>query len=730
MKRHLKILSLITISINICLLFFAKAVTFAASGDEVRAAKKIISVVYDDSGSMAGERWVYANYAMQALTALLNEQDELYITYMSQPEKSVPVKIDNIEGAVKDIREWSQSGGTPGEALDTAKEVLDGITESDVSTQFWLVIMTDGAISMDSDLQNKMDSFKGVAMSNGDSLKVVYLGMGDSAEPVKAYEDGGLYSYMSQDNGTITDTMGEVANLVSGRTTADQVTQEDDYTVSFQSSLPLYSISVLSQQSAAAVKSAKSDEETLNIKRNIALDAKEPFQGTDFTLYGNAAVINKEDFSGTGQVIPKGTYTITFSEKVDINSLVVQYEPAIGLKAVITRSGIVIDDISVLGSGDKVDIAIRPVVPGTDDAIDVKDLPDQVSWRIEYEVDGTMVESADGVQLTDVMIQEGGNIVRGIMQIPGYAPSVREIGFDITEIVYNLGIDAEQPEPLTYLRGDLTGGSEEGGSLVFRITNDGTALSKEELESMGVGLEVDSVSCDDSGVSGALNRFGKTLVKCKLSQNDDGSYTLEPKEKVAFTAFLIKAGDYTVQVRLTTDETITALGTFSVVPQLSDWGHLPVLIGILILLLYLTYIIFIKYKFKGQVIHYEAYRLQGDGSGSEQRGAASSETLGVLKGHLFLPARACFVRYRGLKLVAGPDGMVTITGNSIAKAVYSYGTSGGDPTGDLESIVSRMHSTVKHNNKREAADQTLSKRPIYFRNSENDKIIWRLWMKE
>ena len=55
----------------------------AATGDEVRAAKKIISVVYDDSGSMEGDKWVYASYAMQALTALLNTQDELYLTYMS-----------------------------------------------------------------------------------------------------------------------------------------------------------------------------------------------------------------------------------------------------------------------------------------------------------------------------------------------------------------------------------------------------------------------------------------------------------------------------------------------------------------------------------------------------------------------------------------------------------------------------------------------------------------------
>ncbi|MBQ8697226.1 MAG: hypothetical protein IJ519_05845, partial [Clostridia bacterium] len=46
--------------------------------------RKIVSVVYDDSGSMTGDKWAYANYAMQTFCGMLNSEDQLYITYMSK----------------------------------------------------------------------------------------------------------------------------------------------------------------------------------------------------------------------------------------------------------------------------------------------------------------------------------------------------------------------------------------------------------------------------------------------------------------------------------------------------------------------------------------------------------------------------------------------------------------------------------------------------------------------
>ena len=87
----------------------AKATTNNDSGDTVTSPKKIISVVYDDSGSMAGERWTYANYSLQTLTSLLNTQDELYVTYMSDPSDAKKISLTDIQDSVDKIRDKEDS---------------------------------------------------------------------------------------------------------------------------------------------------------------------------------------------------------------------------------------------------------------------------------------------------------------------------------------------------------------------------------------------------------------------------------------------------------------------------------------------------------------------------------------------------------------------------------------------------------------------------------------------
>ena len=69
-----------------------------AESDPVRN-KRIVSVMYDDSGSMEGDRWVNANYAMQAFAAMLNKEDTLYISYMSENES------DNKKAFIKNNEE-------------------------------------------------------------------------------------------------------------------------------------------------------------------------------------------------------------------------------------------------------------------------------------------------------------------------------------------------------------------------------------------------------------------------------------------------------------------------------------------------------------------------------------------------------------------------------------------------------------------------------------------------
>ena len=714
-----------SIILCICVFFNLLCIyAFATTGDEVRASKKIISVVYDDSGSMSGARWSYTDYAMQALIALLNEQDELYITFMSDPYNSVQMDTSDLSGSIKMIHDWTNSGGTPGEALDTARKKIGSINESDTTAQFWLVIMTDGAISMPSNLQDKLNSYKNNTMSNGTPLNTVYLGMGEAA---KANEDTAnhLHTYEADSDTEIISTLQDIAGLVSGRLSPDKTSQKDSKTILVSSKLPLYSLSILSQKSNAKVVSAKTSEEDLNIQRNLSLDATNLPNGVRIdSLYGNAAVINKQNSKGELQVIPAGTYTVTFSSDIDINNMTIQVEPAIALKAEISRNGVVIDDTSKLANGDKVDIKIIPVVPGTDDVIADSDLPKQISWNIEYEVDGTIVDQGAGTSLTGVKLVHGNNIVRGIVNIPGYAPFISEVYFSIPEITYHFGIKKSQPSNLSYDRSDMGNLQlDDTNTIKFQLTNDGKPLNKEEQKSIGVQLQIDDISV-------ASVKEGFVKVNCKLEQNDDGSYSLVPECPFGVPLFGLQAGNYTVRVSVSMDDKVTEEASFEVVPHPEDYKDLPkIIIGVL-LFLYLIYLLFIKKKFKGQTVHYECWRIQDDGRGVLQRGMSGSESLGFFTGHFLLPTRSCYVKFHGLKLIAESGGTVIVDGNSIAQTVVKYGTSTSKPEKQLRAIESHMHKTVKKDGHREASDQDLSNRPIYFKSTETTRDIWRIWLTD
>jgi hypothetical protein len=700
----------------------------ATTGDEIRAAKKIISVAYDDSGSMKGNRWVNASYAMQALTALLNEQDTLHMTYMSDPGVAVTKDLSDLQSTVNGIRDWKHSSGTPGETLDTAYRQLVNTTESDRSAQFWLVIMTDGEISMPETIQEKLNSFKGSKMSNGSTINVVYLSMGGSN--LQAFPDtrNGLYTFHAADASAITQAMSEIANLISGRLPAEHVQQVDDTTIRFSGKLPLYSISVLSQQSSASVVSAEVDGQSLRTDRNISLSAHDPYKEVKTKLFGNAAVIDAADGSGNSTVIPAGTYTITFSEPVDLKELVIQYEPAIEMKLVITRNGLEVTDPSKLKPGDKITVEVIPMVPGTNQEIPAGDLPDKLTWNLQYEVNGSVENAKDSTRLTGITLQEGDNVIRSTLNIPGFAPSIRELQFDIVKIVYHFGIEVDQPDPLSYLRGKLSERTGDG-DVTFRITNDGIPLTKEEQKEIGVKLKITDTTCDNSAVEGYFNWLGQGLVDCKLTQNDDGSYTLTPQSFLP-VAFLIMAGDYTVTVALNQDDTITATGRFTLVPHPSDFIDILWLILIIFGLMYLIFILFLKRKFTNRTVRCDIYQLQSSGGGVLQNNQSKSITVTPLTG-LFSLERASTVKFKDVTLKAGEDGEIYITEKSIAKNMRFFGTSASNPITSLRSIVNSLQPTQQNLGgkiERSAVDMPLGASPVYLRKNATDKNILAIYI--
>ena len=102
-----RILNILTVILICGMILVYMPITASAESLYIR---KIVSVVYDDSGSMVGSKWAYANYAMQAFCGMLNSEDQLYITYMTkagvynyEPEK-IDLSSSGIQNSVYSIK--------------------------------------------------------------------------------------------------------------------------------------------------------------------------------------------------------------------------------------------------------------------------------------------------------------------------------------------------------------------------------------------------------------------------------------------------------------------------------------------------------------------------------------------------------------------------------------------------------------------------------------------------
>ena len=697
---------------------------------QIKAAKKIISVVYDDSGSMNDDHdsWAVANYAMQAFAGLLSAEDEMYITYMSDvgttEEGAKAVNLSDPQGAVDAIRADSQvGGGTPLRSVEIALDKLKAVASTDETDQYWLVILTDGEMDANgakaSDLQALLDSCKGMTMSNGSGLQTYYMGIG-SANTINDNPGQGLYSIMAGFD--IVPALSEVANKVSGRMKFEDsdISQVDGKTVKLSSEIPLYSIAVFSQNSKAQVSSAKG-ESAFQVDRNVALESP------NAVLYGNAALI-----TNGANVIPAGEYTITFSEDISLKDTVFMYQIAIEMKPVLTKNGVKLDDVSQVAPGDILDIELVPTNPETGDPIEESKLPKGITWGIGYSIDGNLIKDSNTRNLTGVTAAEGENKITCSMQIPDYAPMVQTITFrPIDPIVY--GVSEAPSDNDAYYRNELGLDNCLGTPDRFYITADGAPMGKTELENKKLsknGLEVIDVQVDDSKLSGFLDTFGSVVAPVKLKLQDDGSFVVYPGKSVV-PAFLIQAGDYTVTVALESDNSCTATASFTVIPRLVDWIDFWWVLVLLILILYILYILFVKAKFNGQTVNIDVYRpFGGDGEGKLQKSQCDEIILHKYTLNTFLPTKAstCQIPGVGIKVIADGYGGVYFLPSGL-QGFQKAGSSGCNPISNYVGVVNSLKDTEKLINDAKASGNkmiTLGGSPYYFKQGNK---IYRVTVK-
>ena len=493
-------------------------------------SQKVVSVVYDDSVSIhvnGSKNWSYANYAMQSFCGLLNKQDKLFITFLSDPDK--PVNIDlssDRQAAVDSIRTHSKAKGTPYSAIDNAYKVLNNVSGSNKNTQYWLVIITDGVFvkkekskTSNEVLINKNDlnsKLKGIAdkrMPNGSKIRITYLAIGQeviSPDPAKVknisvYPEPGDGAIVSEEK--IVGVMSKIADKVSGRTrlTVNNITYLDEKTVKINSVIPLVNIAVLLQNSSATLINVKiANGSSLSMEQSSSIRYPEVAgRTTDTGLNGTVLLIGN---SGTN--IGAGTYILSFSEAIDKGALDIMFEPALEIQMKLYyQSGQEITNIDELLPTDSIYILYKIFESGTNKEITPDMMTVSVKYDLSYYENGIKVRSntKSDRSMLNVQLKEADIKIVASIIIQGFEPITDFVEFNPQKpVIYS--IESIDNLDNTIVRRELYTNKK---AVRFFIFADGVKMTKDELTNVGakfttnkhkILLVVDTEILDDGTV--------------------------------------------------------------------------------------------------------------------------------------------------------------------------------------------------------------------------------------
>ena len=533
---------------------------FPLSGGEVQAEtlrnKKVVSVVYDDSSSMYGSNWGYANYAMQTFVAMLNSDDELYITYMSEPNNADRIETGDLISAVEGIRSHSLSKDTPYDAVNTAMNRLETVDDTNPNTQYWLVVFTDGNFNNppETPVGYILDEFNSKKMANGSTPNIMYMTIGDSSDQFTPHpSDMDITVVRAQAGADVRDSLFDIASRATGRARVEDrnISFLDEHTISFSSNVPLLSISILVQNKKTGVASIKDkDQKEIPIKYEIPVAMPDSeISGADDTndMFGVVSLAGDSQDN-----IAAGDYTISFSDAISKEDVLIMVEPALQLKIKLFKDGAEItdyDDITVNTEGLSAKAGIYEY--GTDNEIMESQLSGDISKYMEFTIDDKTIDNADVLVLDQLNIAEGKNSVRAVMDIAGYFHLETSVDFSPqaipiidhieAELFYDGSdrekhadgsFDAENVVYISQLKTNHTG-------ICFTVYQDGSPITRSMAESMEnefrEGLQVDFSNYD-------------------VEIQDDGRYLVYPTAKPWFVPVevyqLQHQGEQTVSVKM------------------------------------------------------------------------------------------------------------------------------------------------------------------------------------
>jgi len=426
-KNFLSILCLIlSLVLSICIL------GVDAEETSNKTIKKVVSIVYDDSGSMNSENedWAYASYSLQNLVGLMNEQDELGVVKMSEPTQMIQFDLSNNElrkNDIKSIEGWIPIGGTPFSAVDTAINWMKDkkTTYADSRTvEFWLVILTDGNFSdYPSNINEYLTNLK-TFMGNS-KFESVFVAIGNQV-PDTVKKDWssitGSHVITSSNSSDIINAMSEVSGLLLGQggkeTQLDISLSQNKKEITFESYFPLKKFIVYQQNQNLEIKNISANEANVKVTANFTANNPGKKKVTSKTIHCEA--------DGT-YFIPAGKTNIQFTSEIDTsnNKLKILTEPAVDVKLkVLDKTGKEIKDLNSISVTEGELIEFVSIVTSSIDKspIDLKKWQNELSAElvINNQTIEMKYDSKDNAFYATYQVTSGGNLAYSTVTLPGY----------------------------------------------------------------------------------------------------------------------------------------------------------------------------------------------------------------------------------------------------------------------------------------------------------------------
>ncbi|MBE6688496.1 MAG: hypothetical protein E7588_04345 [Ruminococcaceae bacterium] len=336
-----KICTLFTVLLFALLLY--TAVSAAEESASPRHIPRVVSIVFDDSGSMYEEtdRWAYTSYAMQAFTAMMGDGDVLYITYLNDPRETVRMEFAKLgktdkQKIINDFSNTMFGGSTPDKLAVGAAQLEKEYERCGDGAKYYLVAMADGELDRGEFSSSLPQAASDVKMKLGNAdFEAIYFSMA-SKQTIS-----GVECYYATTGEEIVSRLKEVSADIMGRTDITDSCTVSGGKLSFELKYPALSVTLFIQ---------KNDTVFENVTIPIQKDGKDAFYEAD-TYYVNCPgkIVKNPNKTQYNEKIPKtlphgfvtlitdqssfvakGKYEIDISQyNLSKNDIVVLAEPAV-----------------------------------------------------------------------------------------------------------------------------------------------------------------------------------------------------------------------------------------------------------------------------------------------------------------------------------------------------------------------------------------------------------------